>query len=710
MRNLAPVSRRKAVSHVCKTASLGICLWFSAACPLFSQGFTTADLYRLRAVSEVSLARDGSHVAYTVVKYDRPERPYPQVWVMDLATRKTTRVGGEEVISSAPLWSPDGHWLAYLSSAGGEQALWVARADASGAVRLGRAPGSNSPLPGQGDSITWSPDSRQIAYLGATPGSHTAEFAGDPMIITRYLYRPTMTEGLTRFTDNRHLHIFVADLTTRQVRQLTHGDTDEHSIDWSPDGKEILFVSNHELNADEFLNYDIFAVKVAGGSIRRITATESCEYGPRWSSDGKSILYSANLRGLTNQETTSGVVVAASRIWVLDANGKNRRDVGGVLDQREGLGQWAPEGNAIYFPAERRGNLHLMRITVPAAISSPEPDRIVGERGTVAGWSIAKGGLLACALTTPYDLGQLYLQKGNARPEKLTDLNQDVLAGKKIAEVKSFTFNSNDNKYEVEAYLTVPPGVPQDIPDMADAPKHPMIISLHGGPHAQSGPAFVPKNQIYASHGWAVLQVNYRGSAGYGQAFMDAVIGDQNGNEAQDVLYGVSAAVRRYLWIDRERLGLEGTSYGGQLTMWLITQTNEFKAAIPMRGVANLISQNYVTYANQFEAMLWGKFLHQDNYMDVLWERSALKHVANVHTPALILHGENDSDVPIEESEQFFIALKDVGVPTVFVRYPREGHGLDETRHLVDSIDRSIAWYEKYFPHQGHEGITNVQP
>ena len=191
---------------------------------------------------------------------------------------------------------------------------------------------------------------------------------------------------------------------------------------------------------------------------------------------------------------------------------------------------------------------------------------------------------------------------------------------------------------------------------------------------------------------------------------MDAVVGDQNGNEAQDVLYGVSAAVRRYLWLDRERMGLEGTSYGGQLTLWLITQTNEFKAAVPTRGVANFISFNYLTFANQFQAMMFTEFLHQGNLMDVEWERSALKHVANVHSPALILHGENDSDVPIAESEQFFIALKDVGVETVFVRYPREGHGLDETQHLADSIDRSIAWYEKHFPQPGHEGVTNVQP
>jgi dipeptidyl aminopeptidase/acylaminoacyl peptidase len=157
----------------------------------------------------------------------------------------------------------------------------------------------------------------------------------------------------------------------------------------------------------------------------------------------------------------------------------------------------------------------------------------------------------------------------------------------------------------------------------------------------------------------------------------------------------VSAAVRRYLWIDRERLGIEGVSYGGQLTDWLITQTNEFKAAIPTAGISNLVSYNYMTYYNQYEEMEFGQFLHQGNLMDVAWERAALKHVAATHTPTLIIHGENDNDV---------------GVETIFVRYPREGHGLSEIKHQIDATDRSIAWYEKHFPKPGEESVTNVQP
>ncbi len=190
---------------------------------------------------------------------------------------------------------------------------------------------------------------------------------------------------------------------------------------------------------------------------------------------------------------------------------------------------------------------------------------------------------------------------------------------------------------------------------------------------------------------------NYRGSTGYGQAFADAIFGDQDGGEAKDVMYAVDAAVRRNKWVDPERLGLQGGSYGGQLSMWIITQTNQFKAAIPMYGICNLLSFNYMAYYHDYLAVEFGGFPHEGNLMDVLWERSALKHVANVKTPTMLVHGENDNDVPIAESEQYYIALKDVGVETIMVRYPREGHGIREIGHQIDLIERSMAWYEKHF-------------
>jgi dipeptidyl aminopeptidase/acylaminoacyl peptidase len=659
-----------------------------------AQVLTSSDLSRLRSIGSVALSPDAHSIAYTITMRDRPGRPYGQLWVMEVNSGRIVRLGGDKPAGN-PLWSIDSKWIAFTGSDGDKQGLMIAHPDGSEATFLVPLAGTNSPLPGTGKDFTWSPDAKQIAFISSTPGEGAEEAKGDPMVITRYLYKPDAGEGSTRFNDNQRLHIFVVDVRSKQVRQLTQGNFDEHSIDWSPDGKEILFVSNHEPNQDEFFNYDLFTLQLSDNSIHRLTATESNEYDPLWSPDGKFIVYRGTHRGLTDRETT----MEDSHVWIMNADGSNRREIGSAIDNRQGTPQWAPDGTAVYFTVQERGSNHLVRLP----IAGGQPEYIVNEPGGIGGWSVGKNRAVAYSFATARDASELFLKSSAAAPRKLTDLNQELLPGKSIAEVESFTFVSNDNRFDVEAFLTKPIG-------MTAASKHPLIVVIHGGPHGANGPAFSFKNQVYAAHGYAVLNVNYRGSTSYGQKFSDAVFGDQDGNEGQDVLYAVSAAVRRYLWIDRDRLGIEGVSYGGQLTDWLITQTNQFKAAIPTAGIANLVSYNYMTYYNQYEEMEFGQFLHQGNLMDVAWERSAIKHIAAAHTPTLIIHGENDNDVPIAEAEQLFIALKDLGVETVFLRYPREGHGLSETKHQIDAIDRSIAWYDKHFPKPGEEGVTNVQP
>jgi len=660
-----------------------------------AQGLASNDLSRLRSIGDVALSPDGHHLAYNVAMRDEPGRPYGQLWILDLTTQKSIRLGGDQDRGGGALWSPDGKWLAFFGRQGDKHGLMIARPDGSDVTVLASPDGTNSPLPGMGNEVTWSPDAKQLAFISSTPDDRTAEASGDPMVITRYLYKPEAGEGMTRFNDNKRLHIFLVDVATKQARQLTKGNTDEHSIDWSPDGKEILYLTNPEPNQDEFFNYDVYALKVADDSSRRITTTEFIEYDPRWSPDGKRILFRGTRRGLTDRETT----MEDTHVWIMNADGSDRREIGAAIDNRQGPARWAPDGNSLYFTVQERGSNHLMRLP----IAGGKPEYVVKEHGFVGAFSVGKDGVVAYSYASPLDSTELYLKTGNTAARKLTDLNAQIFAGKQIAEVESFTFISNDNKYEVEAFLTKPLG-------MTATSKHPLIVNIHGGPHGQNGPAFNFKNQVYAARGWATLNVNFRGSTGYGQKFADAVFGDQNGNEGQDVLYGVSAAVRRYPWIDRERMGIEGVSYGGQLTDWLITQTNEFKAAIPIAGISNLVSYNYMTYYNQYEEMEFGQFLHQGNLMDVAWERSALKHVAAAHTPTMLMHGENDNDVPIAEAEQFFIALLDVGTEAIFVRYPREGHGLAETKHNIDSINRCIVWYEKHFPKPGAKGITNVQP
>jgi dipeptidyl aminopeptidase/acylaminoacyl peptidase len=646
--------------------------------------FQVEDIYRLRSVGEVQLSPDGTRVAYTVSNADRPGRPYSQIWIAEVSSGRSTRLADGES-GSGLRWSPDGRRLAYFGKGPEGAGLLVSDVDTLLTTYVAPVEGTNHPLPSSGERISWSPDGRRLAFVSTTAGPE-ADANGDPMVITRYLYKPTATEGDTRFNDNRRTHIFVADLRSGNARQITSGNYYEHSIDWSPGGDEILFVSNRGPDPDRFFNYDIFAVQVPSGDVRRLTDTKSAEYYPKWSPDGRSVAFAGTTRPLTSSETT----MEDTHVWVMNADGKGRRDVGAQIDNRQGAPAWTPDGEQLVFTVQERGSVTLRGARVTCAPAEKCIAPVLNDRGSVGNWSI-RGGRVAYTLATPGAPPELYVsEKGQARA--LTTLNGDLLPRRRLAAVEAFTFTSFDGT-DIEAFLTRPVS---DGPQTGSA-KHPLVVMIHGGPHAQQGPAFNAKAQVYAARGWATLMVNYRGSTGYGQKLADAIFKDQNGGEARDVVAGLDAALAKYASIDPERVGIEGGSYGGQLTNWLITQTTRFKAAIPSAGISNLVSFNYMAYYHDYLAVEFGAFPHERGLMDLLWERSPIRYVHKVRTPTLFLHGENDNDVPIAEAEQFFIALMDVGVDTEMVRYPREGHGIRETRHVVDSIERSIRWYEKYF-------------
>ena len=374
--------------------------------PARTQGLVSGDLSKMRSVGGVALSPDGRHLAYSVVMRDEPGRPYGQLWMMDLTTQKTIRFGGDKDRGGGAVWSPDGKWIVFFGRLGDKRGLMMAKPDGSDATLLASTEGTNSPLPGTGNEVTWSPDGKQVAYISSTPDSRAAEASGDPVVITRYLYKPDAGEGMTRFNDNRRLHIFVVDLATKQIRQLTKGDTDEHSIDWSPDGKEILYLTNPEPNQDEFFNYDVFALKVADQSVRRITATESNEYDPLWSPDGKRILFRGTRRGLTDRETT----MEDTHVWVMNADGSERREIGGVLDDRQGSPRWAADGNSVYFTVQERGSNYLVRLPV----SGGKPEYVVKQPGFVGAFSVGKDGAVAYSYASPRDLNELYLVSGTA--------------------------------------------------------------------------------------------------------------------------------------------------------------------------------------------------------------------------------------------------------------------------------------------------------
>lgn len=647
--------------------------------PLHAQhprGFRAEDLYELASVGQARVSPDGRHVAYTVSTSRDTRAPVSTLRVVDLRTGAHSELGR----GSSPRWSPDGRWLLYSGSDAEGSGLFVSRIDGRERKAVARPESTNHPLPSVGERFAWSPDGTRVAYVSATPGPGTDSVSSDPIVIRRYLYKAASGSGQAYFNDNRRLHVFVVDIATGATRQLTDGAGNEHSIDWSPDGREILFLRNEEPDPDRFFNYDVSAVDVETGTIRVITRSESTLYRPRWSPDGKRIAFQGTRRGLTSSETT----MEDTHVMVIDADGTNLRDLGHSLDRRQGAPEWSPDGRWIYFTFQDRGSVKLARVSV----SSGEIQEVVARTGRVGDWSLGGSNVVAYTFTGTGDVAQLEVLEGS-RTRRLTSLNETLLAQRDVAPVEPFTFVSFDG-VEVEAFLTVPLG-------RTPGSRHPLIVSIHGGPHSQQGPAFDHTAQAYAARGWATLMVNYRGSTGYGQAFTDLIFGDQNGAEARDVLQGVEAAFRRYPWIDRARVGVEGGSYGGQLANWLITQTPLFAAAIPRAGISNLISFNYLSYYHDYLAVEYGGRLHQADIMDRLWERSPIRHVARVRTPVMLVHGQDDNNVPTSEAEQFFIALRDAGVESELVIYPRSGHGIRETAQRVDFLRRSIAWYERHF-------------
>lgn len=653
----------------------------TVAPPSASRNVEIADIFHLRAAGDPQISPDGSRALFTVQYSDRVGTPYTRIWMADLKSGRSAPWGSSDgAQGSAPRWSPDGRRVAWRGGDG----LMVADADSANAVAAAALDDTDTPLSRVGERFVWSPDSKRIAFVSATPGPEP-EMEADPIIVTRYWYRPA-SGWPHRYIDNKRLHIFIVDLATRQTTQITDGIYDEHSIDWSPDGNHLAFLSNREKDPDFTFNYDIYTVDVSSRAIAQLTHTGSNEFAPSWSPDGRTIAFSGLKRPVTSSETN----MEDPHVWTLDVATGKVNEVGIVVDNVQGRPQWSPDGKWLYFTTASRGGAGLYRLPARGAATAERVGPGAGVRGTVSAFSIARDGAILAAMATPDDLAQLQLFRGKGA-RAITSLNADILGKKIIAQTEAFTFKSYDGR-EIEAFLTKPANY-----DPAAHAAHPMIVQIHGGPHGQQGPNFAHKAQVYATRGYAVLMVNYRGSNGYGQEFANAIARDQNGGEGMDILAGVDAALARNPWIDPERLGIEGGSYGGQLTNWLVTQTTRFKAGIPWAGISNLVSHNYMSVYHDYLQQEYFMKPHEGGVMDMLWSRSPIRFVDKVKTPLMLSHGDTDLLVNPAEDEQYFIALRDVGTEAIMVRYPREGHSMRETQHLADFEARSIAWYEGHF-------------
>jgi dipeptidyl aminopeptidase/acylaminoacyl peptidase len=646
--------------------------WFAAvfAGRAAAQPIELAELLSVRDIKAVQVSPDGGDLAYIVsIPELKANRVRTELWITGAKSEEPRRLAAELEAIEKVLWSPRGDELAVLGRADGKTSLWVVDPVDGKTRRLTDVDRSNHYLAHQGASLCWSPNGKSLAYLAADRASPPKE---EPLVVDRIQYKTR-----TSFSDNRRTHIFIIDVASGTTRQLTSGNFDEHSIDWSSRG-EIVFCSNRGADPDASLNNDLYVVAVADGTVTQLTGTPGNEMAPAWSPDGKQLAYTMTRRA----PTTIDSVAEDDHVWVLDRASGATRDWTADLDRRCAQPRWFREGLTLSFLARDRGTTQIF--SAPRSGKAVRPHLKLA--GAVTSYSFAASGSHgAFVFSNPIRPPELYTF--SLRPQQQrTHLNDELLKRWPLVTPQDVHAKSPDGT-PVHGWLMVPPGASADH-------KAPVLLFIHGGPHSMHGLSFSPTFQILCSRGYAILALNPRGSSGYGQAFADGCLNDWGGGDYQDLMAGLDHALATHPELDPKNLGVTGGSYGGYMTNWVITRTDRFKAAVSYAGLSNLIS----FYATS----LYQDLIHVEfggppwERAEILWERSPLKHIARAKTPTLILHGEADNDVHITQSEELYTALRRLGVETVFVRYPREGHGASEPRFQVDQLERTAAWFDRH--------------
>jgi dipeptidyl aminopeptidase/acylaminoacyl peptidase len=469
------------------------------------------------------------------------------------------------------------------------------------------------------------------------------------------------------------------DVKTGKAAQLTSGDAwDDRDPQWSPDGSRIAFVSDRTGRAyEDSRNTEVWVIPADGGALVKISDHAEEDNSPRWSPDGKTIAFTGSIHERDHP-----------KIWLAPSTGGVTSTLAATdLDLIPSDLEWSPDGRALYFNAGVRGEYQLFRVNLATKETKPVTQ---GARAVRNVDISQRTGLMIYTVNDFKHMDDLYIADLSGRNERrLTNLNEALWKQLQLQDVERFTYKGADG-WDVDGFFVRPVG-------WQEGKKYPMILNIHGGPAGQYGVDWFQEFQVYAAHGWAVFFTNPRGSTGYGQKFERGIEGQWGGNDYIDIMNGVEAALQKYPWIDRDRLGVTGGSYGGYMTNWIVGHTNMFKAAVTLRSVSNFISdegtRDYAYgHAPDFGGNLFDKF-------ELYWDRSPLKYAKNVKTPTLILHSDNDLRVPLEQGEQFYRALKHYGVTTELVVFPRENHNLTRTgepRHLVESLNWQLYWFDRF--------------
>lgn len=656
-----------------------------AAQDLPTRAFTGEDLFKLEGATDPQISPDGTRIVYVRRTGDiMKDRFHPSLWLVDVKSGAQRPLIANADDNMAPRWSPDGKRIAYVSTTGGGGAqihvLWL---DSGTTVRVTALPES----PGE---MAWSPDGRQIAYtmrvtaegakLGTAPDKpEGAEWAKPLTIIDRVTYRFD-GEGYARPGFDQ---LFVVSADGGAPRRVTGGNWDaEGPLGWSADGRRVFFSGNRIKDWERAANEtEIYAVEVASGAVTTLTDRRGPDFHPRVSPDGRRVAY----LGFDD----AGRAHEDMELYVMDSDGGNARSLTAGLGRGIADFGWAGNGT-LYASYADKGEMKIARIALDgrtATVAEGLQTGRVADRPYAGGdFSVSSNGTLAYTAGTVDRPGDLFVKAGgNAR--QLTRLNATWIAGKAIAPMRKLAVTAPDGR-AIDAWLIEPPG-------RQPGQRLPLILEIHGGPHAEYGPAFSTDYQLYAAAGYAVLFTNPRGSTSYGEEFANLIDKNYPGPDYDDLIASVDAAIADGV-ADPANLFVTGGSGGGVLTAWIVGKTDRFAAAATQKPVINWTSEvltaDLATGAPRywFGAMPW-------EAPEAYWKRSPLSLVGNVKTPTLVVVGEQDYRTPISESQQYYQALQLRGVPTALVTVPDASHGFTaRPSQSAAKASAIIAWFDRY--------------